>query len=184
MKNWLWLWLIGAPIVCAQDNVITETVEINATQAEVFQTWTTSAGVKTFFAPDARVELRVDGPYEIYFNPLAEPGMKGADGMRIIGYQENRMLSFTWNAPPHLPEARRQRTHVTVRLTAQGENKTLVSLSHAGWGEGGEWDKAHAYFAKAWKNVLGNLKKRYETGPIDWSEWLEQLKKYQESQKR
>jgi hypothetical protein len=25
--------------------------------------------------------------------------------------------------------------------------------------------------------VLGNLKKRYETGPIDWTAWREDLKK-------
>jgi len=28
--------------------------------------------------------------------------------------------------------------------------------------------------------VLGNLKKRFETGPIDWTEWMSQLRKMHE----
>ena len=81
----------------------------------VWQAWTTSEGIRSFFAPDARVEARVDGPFEIYINPLAPPGQRGADDMRILALQDRKMLTFTWNAPPHLPEARAQRTYVTVR---------------------------------------------------------------------
>ena len=31
-------------------------------------------------------------------------------------------------------------------------------------------------------NVLANLKKRHESGPIDWSDWLAQLRKMQEGE--
>lgn len=86
------------------------------------------------------------------------------------------MLSFTWNAPPHLAVARQQRTVVIVRLQAQGD-ATLVTLHHVGWGDGGEWDKTFDYFSQAWPNVLGNLQKRFVSGPIDWTEWLARLKK-------
>ena len=47
-------------------------------------------------------------------------------------------------------------------------------------GEGGEWDKTFAYFDRAWEGVLGNLKKRFESGPQDWTEWMKSLKKMQE----
>jgi hypothetical protein len=50
-------------------------------------------------------------------------------------------------------------------------------LHHTGWGEGGEWDQAYAYFDRAWGNVLANLKKRFETGPVDWTEWMDRLRK-------
>jgi len=63
--------------------------------------------------------------------------------MRVLAVQENRMITFTWNAPPHLPQARAQRTFVTVRLQPEGASETRVRLTHVGWGEGGEWDKAH-----------------------------------------
>jgi uncharacterized protein YndB with AHSA1/START domain len=160
----------------ADERAISEKVTVKAGVDEVWKAWTTSDGIKTFFAPDAKVELRVDGPFQIYVNPFAEPGMKGADDMRIIGFQEKRMLSFNWNAPPSLPEARKQRSVVIVRFVARGDSLTDVSIYHVGWGDGGEWDKAYDYFSKTWPGVLKNLKKRFDDGPIDWSEWLKRLK--------
>ncbi len=160
----------------AQERAIDEKITVKAGAAEVWKAWTTSEGIKTFFAPDAKVELRVGGPFEIYINPLAEPGMKGADDMRIIGFQENKMLSFTWNAPPSLPEARKQRSIVIVRLISRGDDLTDVTIHHVGWGEGGEWDKAYEYFSKTWPKVLKNLKVRFDTGPIDWKPLLDGFK--------
>jgi uncharacterized protein YndB with AHSA1/START domain len=166
----------------ATERAIEAEIQVPAPPAEVWQAWTTSEGIRTFFAPDARVELRVDGPFEIFINPLAEPGQRGADGMRILAFQPERMLAFTWNAPPHLPAARAQRTHVVVRLFP-AEGGTRVTLHHDGWGEGGEWDQACHYFAQAWPAVLGNLKKRFETGPLDWTEWMAQMRAFMEKQK-
>lgn len=161
----------------AAERAIDLEVTVAAKVDAVYRAWTTTDGIKTFFAPDARVELAVDGPFEIYINPLAQPGMKGADNMRVIGFQENRMLSFTWNAPPSLPEARKQRTVVILRFQPEGEGGTRVHLHHVGWGEGGEWDKAFGYFSAAWPRVLANLQKRFTDGPIDWTEWLERMRK-------
>lgn len=87
------------------------------------------------------------------------------------------MLSFTWNAPPHLPEARKQRTVVLARFEPQGEAATLVTLHHLGWGDGGEWDKSFAYFSKSWPQVLAGLQQRFVKGPTDWTAWMESLKK-------
>lgn len=171
--------LLASLHVAAAEKAIDREVVVPAKVDAVWQAWTTSEGIRTFFAPDARVELRVDGPFEIYINPYAKPGMKGADDMRIIGFQPQRMLSFTWNAPPHLPEARANRTVVVLRFEPVGETQTRVTLHHIGWGEGGEWDKAYDYFGKAWPNVLANLQKRFTSGPVDWTEWLAQMKKLQ-----
>jgi uncharacterized protein YndB with AHSA1/START domain len=161
------------------DRAINEKVTVKANVDDVWKAWTTTEGVKTFFAPDAKVELRVDGPFEIYINPLAEPGQKGADDMRILAFQDKKMVTFTWNAPPSLPEARKQRTVVIVRFISRGDALTDVTLQHVGWGEGNEWDKAFDYFTKAWPSVLKNLKKRFDDGPVDWKPWLEQLKRGQ-----
>ena len=168
--------LLATHACLAQERAIDEKITVKAGVDEVWKAWTTSEGIKTFFAPDARVELRVDGPFEVYMNPFAERGMKGADDMRIIGFQEKKMLTFTWNAPPSLPEARKQRSVVIVRFISRGDQLTDVTLHHIGWGEGGEWDKAYDYLTKAWPNVLKNLKKRFEDGPVDWKPWLERLK--------
>jgi uncharacterized protein YndB with AHSA1/START domain len=170
------------PEAAAQDRTIVKTARVKAPVEEVWKAWTTPEGIVTFFAPSARVEARPGGPFEIHFNPYAKPGMKGADDMVFLALQENRMLSFTWNAPPHLPEVRGQRTSVTVRLAPAPDGSTDVRLTHGGWGDGGQWDKAYAYFDGAWGRVLANLEKRFVEGPFDWSPWLNQMKAHQDAE--
>ena len=176
------LYLICAVLACsaaasAQERSIDKEVTVAAPVAVVWQSWTSKAGIESFFAPQAEIEPRVGGAFHIHIDPLAEPGMKGADDMRFMALQPPKMLSFDWNAPPSLPEARAQRTFVVVRLHDIDGKSTRVTLHHTGWGDGGEWDKTYVYFDRAWGNVLNNLKKRHESGPIDWTEWLAQLKK-------
>lgn len=167
-----------------EERRIVKEAVVKAPVEAVWQAWSTSEGIATFFAPEARVEAKPDGPFEIYINPYAQPGMRGADAMRVLGVQENRMISFTWNAPPHLPEARAQRTFVTVRMQPVGDAETRVRLTHVGWGDGGQWDQAYAYFDRAWGNVLGNLQKRFAEGPKDWTPWRAQLKAMMEEEAR
>jgi uncharacterized protein YndB with AHSA1/START domain len=165
----------------AQDRTIVKVVTVKAPVDEVWKAWTTREGLTSFFAPDARVEARPGGPFEVYFNPYAKPGLKGADDMVVLAVQDNAMISFTWNAPPHLAEARRQRTSVVVRMKPAADGTTEVRLTHGGWGDGGQWDQAYDYFDKAWGGVLANLQKRFVEGPVDWSTWLKQMRAYQDS---
>ena len=170
---------VGAAAVAAERSIDKEIV-VAASLDDAWAAWTTREGIVSFFAPDAQVDPRVGGAFQIYFNPLGAPGSKGADDMRFMALQPKKMLSFDWNAPPHLPAARAQRTFVVVRFTPLDGKQTRVSLHHTGWGDGDEWDKAYAYFDRAWGNVLAGMKKRFESGPQDWSEWLKQLRQMQE----
>lgn len=173
--------LVGvAASALAAERSINKEIVVDATVEQAWQAWTTREGIVSFFAPDANVEARAGGPFQVYMDPLGQPGMKGADEMRYMAVQPMRMLSFDWNAPPSLPEVRKQRTFVVIRFEPVGEKQARLSLTHVGWGEGGEWDKAYAYFDRAWGNVLANLKKRFESGPVDWTEWMNQLRKMHE----
>ena len=154
---------------------------VPASVDDVWTAWTTREGIISFFAPDAQVDARPGGAFHIYFNPLGTAGSKGADDMRYMALQPKPMLSFDWNAPPHLPNARAQRTLVIVRFAPVDAKQTRVALHHVGWGDGDEWDRAYAYFDRAWTSVLDSLKKRFESGqPRDWSEWMKQLRQMQE----
>lgn len=168
----------AAPLSAAE-RAIDKQVRVAAGVDAVWTAWTTREGVIGFFAPDAVVEPRVGGLFEIRFDPYAPAGERGADDMRFLALQPKRMLSFTWNAPPSLPQARAQRTVVVVRLVPEADGATLVTLHHTGWGDGGEWDQAFTYFDRAWGRVLGNLQARFERGPVDWTAWLAQLRQAQ-----
>ena len=169
--------LVATTAAHAVERAIDKEVVVAAPIETVWQTWTSRDGIRSFFAPEAEIDPRVGGAFHIHIDPLAEPGMKGADEMRFMALQRPTMLSFDWNAPPSLPEARAQRTFVIVRLADVDGKSTRVTLHHTGWGAGGEWDKTYAYFDRAWGYVLGDLKKRYDAGPQDWTEWMANLRK-------
>ena len=123
-------------------------VEVKAPVSAVWLAWTTSDGITSFFAPEAHIDAKPDGAFHVYMDPYGKPGLKGADTMQVLAVDPEKLLSFTWNAPPHLPQARAQRTVVILRFVPAGDN-TELTLSHLGWGNSGEWPKARAYFEKA-----------------------------------
>lgn len=154
--------------ICPAARAIRWRVDVPATAAEVWSAWTTPEGIATWFAPAANVEPRPLGAYEILFNPEAPPGQRGAERNLILALQEAEMLTFTWDAPPHLPEVRKQRTSVTVRFQALDDGSTRVWFEQTGWGRGGQWDEAFGYFNAAWPRVLARLHRRFAAEPVDW----------------
>lgn len=153
-----------------QERAIHLEVTVNGSLSDVWQAWTTKEGILSFFAPDCKIESEVGGAYEIYFDPSAKNGLKGGEGNKILAIQNEKMFSFTWNAPPSLTDVRNQRTHVIIRFHKIDNNQTKVILHHDGWGDGGQWDNAFDYFIAAWgKVVLPRLQYRFEEGAIDWN---------------
>lgn len=149
---------------------------IPATRAEVWRALTTNEGVREYLTPATNIELRLGGPMEIYFAPDGPEGERGSEGCVFLSYIPYEMVSFTWNAPPHLKHAREHRTWVVVRMS-EHEDGTHVHLLHLGWDEmkqqfpehADEWDQTRGYFERAWPAVLGAMKMRFERGPR-WEE--------------
>ena len=76
--------------------------------ADVWKCWTTSEGFKSFSECDSTIELKVGGPFEIYFRANNPEGERGSEGCKILSYEPGSMLSFSWNAPPKFAAARAQ----------------------------------------------------------------------------
>jgi uncharacterized protein YndB with AHSA1/START domain len=162
--------LAGAAPVGAAERILRAEVVVPAPVDRVWEAWTTGAGIRSFFAPEGRVDLRVDGTYDVWFNPAGAPGERGAEGMRILDVDPGRRFVFTWNAPPSIPSIRGRRTVVALDFAAAGAERTRLRFTHLGWGEGAAWDSAYAYFDRAWGGfVLPSLVRRFERGPIDWA---------------
>ncbi len=156
-------------VAAATERSIDKEIIVSASLDQAWDAWTSREGITSFLAPDAQIEPRVGGAFHVYFLPGAPLGHKGADDMRYMALQPKRMLSFDWNAPPSLPEARAQRTFVVLRFFPVDAQHTRLTLHHVGWGDGGEWDQAYDYFSRAWDIVMDRFKKRFETGPRDWN---------------
>jgi uncharacterized protein YndB with AHSA1/START domain len=166
------MFVLGFVIVAASvlpaDRSVKKSVVVDAPVAEVWKAWTTPEGIATFFSPNANVDLRPGGRYEILFSKLMPAGLRGAEGCQVLSYIPERMLSFSWNAPPNLPVMRLHKTFVVLEFTPVEEGKTRVDLTNGGYGEGADWDKAYAYFDSAWTWVTNSLQKRFKDGPMKW----------------
>ena len=125
----------------------------------LWKRWTTREGLMTFFGADNNVELRPDGPYEIYFLMDNPPGLRGSEGCRVLSYLPEKMLSFSWNAPPQFQEIRNSDYHTWVVLLFRGvgDEKTEVTLTHLGWPDDSRWDEVFRYFESAWERVMDGL---------------------------
>ncbi|RVU48580.1 hypothetical protein EA187_03885 [Lujinxingia sediminis] len=170
---------VPGPVRIAAAGESTRAIEveriISAPRTRVWQAWTHQDELGSWFGRDAYVELRVGGPFEIYM--LAEPsGFRGSEGCRVLSYLEERMLSFSWNAPPDHP-TRLWQTRVVVELSDidSVQSVSRLRLTHTGWpsldgdeaqkaaasGEpdAAEWDATFAYFQRAWPKVMTALER-------------------------
>lgn len=141
---------------------------VEANLAEVWEAWTTNEGVQTFFAPQSKVELKIGGDYELYFQPESKEGQRGSEGMKIQSYLPERMLAFDWNSPPQFGDYRGKKTWVVIEVVELDDDLCEVTLNHCGFGEGQVWDEIHDYFCKAWKLVLHRLERSFRIGAVDW----------------
>jgi len=151
------------------ERVLHKEVYVPASLDQIWQAWTTSEGSATFFSSSTKVELRPGGLFEIYFLSDRPYGEQGSEDCRILSFLPKKMLSFEWNAPPQFGELRGKHTQVILHFEEVRPGQVKVTFDQLGWGKGEEWDKLYEYFDKAWDQVLNNLKKRFESGPIDWS---------------
>ena len=56
------------------ERAIDKEVVVNATLEQAWQAWTTREGIVSFFAPEAQIDARVGGAFNIHFDPGAAPG--------------------------------------------------------------------------------------------------------------
>ncbi|MEM1207571.1 MAG: SRPBCC domain-containing protein [Acidobacteriota bacterium] len=134
------------------------TADVPAPPATVFATLSDGDAFFRTFSKEwaelqADLDLAIGGNYEWLFD-----GKVGSNGCQILSYIPNRMISFTWNTPPNLADARERRTWVVVELEPSATG-TAVRLTHLGFGSGPEWDDAYGYFQNAWGFVLKTLGK-------------------------
>jgi uncharacterized protein YndB with AHSA1/START domain len=159
-----------ASIVSAASRSIEKRVVVDAPVTEVWKAWTTNEGARTFFSPLTNIDARLGAPYEIYFKADEPYGSQGSEGCRVHSILPMKLFAFTWNAPPQFRAIREPELHTIVYLRFEeiSDGKTAVHFSQQGWGEGTEWDQVFQYFERAWDVVLGRLKIRFTSGPIDW----------------
>ena len=67
------VWTVGAQ---AAERAIEKEIVVAAPIESVWQTWTSKAGIESFFAPEAEIEPRVGGAFHVHMDPLAAPAQR------------------------------------------------------------------------------------------------------------
>ena len=146
-----------------------EPVRVEVTMAAprnlVWWAWTKPDRITVWFAPEARLDARPGGPFELFFDPSDHDHQctKGCIFTLVEPYQR---FGFTWKGPDQFATLMNNPNSLTsVLVTLYDEDRgTRVVVEHSGWGEGEEWAQARAWHQTAWEQVLGSLKSALESG--------------------
>jgi uncharacterized protein YndB with AHSA1/START domain len=160
------LGMAGTPGASDERAVHAEVI-VNASQSEVWKAWSTNEGAENFFAPKTNIDVRIGGPYEIFFNPADI--RQSTTGMKVLSYIPGEMLSFEWSLPKdEFPQFKDVRGWVVVQLSALSQRRTRVRVTHLGWGRGPDWDRAFDHMNRGWAELTQRLAVRFERGPMNW----------------
>ena len=160
--------LASAAPVTGQERSLRLTEVVQAPPAIVYRMFSTTEGVRALFpGADALIGDTVGGEYRIAFDPASSPDGRenGTAGCVILRLDPDRSLAFEWRGPPWATEMNVEPfpTWVEVESRAAGDGGTRIILVHHGFGRSGSWDRAHAFFERAWRGALDGLRDSFAT---------------------
>lgn len=153
------------------ERVLRHEVTVNAGLTDVWEALTTSEGLMSFMAPVVHVELKTGGVFDSNYRVGSKLGDPGAIHNRVLNYVPMEMFSIKVNLTEQFPPRPRDAGTLFAVLTFKdaGGKQALVSESMLGWGEGEDWNQVYEFFNRGNAFTLGQLARRFEKGPVDWS---------------
>ena len=148
------------------DKAIIKEATIQSPVSLVWYAWTISERVSEWFAPEAIVDAKQGGAYELYFIPGNRASMN-TKGCKITKLVDEKELHFTWKGPDQfeaLMNNENELTTVKISLSSKDENSTKVKIEHIGFKDNADWIEALNWHQMAWSDVLDSLKSALEKG--------------------
>lgn len=140
------------------DRVVTVTAFIEASPMEAFRFFTDRDLLESWLAPEADIEVRVGGKYELFWQP-EDRANNSTIGCRITALFPGQYLAFQWRSPEqYKPFANTADplTHVVVAFVPEGSG-TRVHLIHSGWRSEDRWEAARLWQEQAWTSAFRQL---------------------------
>lgn len=139
---------------------------VDAPPAEVWRAWTTAEGLRSWLAPLADIDLRLDGLMRANYNPQGTLGDEGTIENRVLAFEPERMLAIKVDRPPKsFPFQNAVRTMWTViYFVGEGGNRTLVRAVSLGFTDDPESAGMRDFFQKGNDATLAALRNRFATG--------------------
>ncbi len=146
----------------ATESIVAEGV-VNAPVLAVWNAWATTAGLKSWLAPHADIDLRVDGLMRSNYDPKGSLGDAGTIENRVLAYEPERMLSIKVSkAPEKFPFKSKVGDMWTVLyFQPTPDGKTTLRIVGMGFGTDEESQKMKEFFKQGNAFTLAQLQKRF-----------------------
>lgn len=153
----------GAAPAAEDGPIVTEGV-IDAPVAEVWNAWATSEGLASWLAPQADIDLRVDGLMRANYDPKGTLGDAGTIENRILSFEPERMLSIrVAKAPESFPFKAKVGEMWTVLYFQPAEtNKTALRIVGLGFSADEESKRMREFFQQGNAFTLEQLRKHFQ----------------------
>jgi uncharacterized protein YndB with AHSA1/START domain len=141
----------------AESILLEKTISVSPKNA--WKLWTDPEKLTTWLAPVARIELKKDGLYELFWEPN-HPEQNSTIDCKIIDLRLHEMLVFQWKGPvqfAHMMNTSPLPTWVRVTFAPHGKNETTFRLEHFGWKSDPQWIEAKRWQRKAWMHAFSQL---------------------------
>ena len=155
--------LLAAPLPAHAGDTIESEGIVNAPVAAVWKAWTTSAGLESWMAPHADIDLRLDGQMRATYDPKGVLGDAGTIENRILAFEPERMLSIRVSkAPESFPfKGAIGKMWTVLYFQPTPEGKTKLRIVGLGFGSDEESQKMKAFFSQGNAYTLSELQKRF-----------------------
>jgi uncharacterized protein YndB with AHSA1/START domain len=154
---------VGAAHAQTIDSIVTEGV-VSAPVTAVWNAWATTAGLKSWLAPHADIDLRIDGIMRANYDPKGTLDDAGTIENKVLAFEPERMFSIrVTKAPEKFPFRSRIGDMWTVlyfQPTAEG--KTTLRIVGMGFGKDEESQKMKAFFEQGNAYTLTQLQKHFQ----------------------
>jgi uncharacterized protein YndB with AHSA1/START domain len=156
--------LMGSAAVSAASEVRASTVSMasNERAVRVEATWSqspeitwkyfaTEDGLRCWAAPVVRLDLRIGGSLQTNYDKKAAIGDAGTISLGIVNYVENELMTYRVKLNDEFPAQLRSEDgnlQEIIQLQRLRNGGTRLVSTMVGWGNGSDWDKAIAFFAK------------------------------------
>ena len=147
----------------ASEAIVTEGV-VNAPVNAVWDAWTTASGLKSWLAPHADIDLKIDGLMRSNYDPRGSIGDPGTIENRVLAYEPERMLSIKVSkAPEKFPfKAKIYDMWTVLYFQPTADGKTSLRIVGMGFGKDEESQKMKEFFKQGNAYTLSQLQKRFK----------------------
>ena len=156
--------LVLCSISSGSERIIAEGV-VNAPVSDVWKAWTTSAGLMSWLAPHADIDLRLGGLMRTHYKAEGALGDAGTIENEIIAFDPERMLAIRVSkAPADSPFKGSIKAMWTVLyFTAERDGTTHFKVVGLGFTTDAESQKMKQFFERGNAYTVDQLKKHFET---------------------